>query len=116
MALTAKAIQPNKDMQQRLNMVIREPYFKTMDKQNKTSMWVYRYWLKEKKEAIVKFLLSVNWNSERQEKEAVSLLETWAPIELEQALPLLSAFFCVNDIYTKFRELASLTENIKRRF
>jgi len=79
-------------------------------------MWIYRYWLKEKKEAIVKFLLSVNWNSDKQEKEAVSLLETWAPIELEQALPLISAFFCVNDVYSNFRELKSLPENIKRRF
>jgi len=42
----------------------------------------------------------------------MSLLNNWAPIEVEQALPLLSNKFCVNEIYSRI----GLTQQIIKRF
>jgi len=57
----------------------------------------------------------VKWNEEKTEKEAGELIKEWAPIELTQALPLLSSFFSLNDVYRELRK-AQLTETVRLRF
>ena len=65
-AITARAFTPNKDQMRIINEIIAEPSFITMTKESKSVLWLFRYSLIDKKEAIVKFLLSVSWTSETQ--------------------------------------------------
>jgi hypothetical protein len=49
-------------------------------------------------------------------KEALNLLGSWQAIDLEEALPLLSGFFSVNNSYKNLREIQNLTDDIKKCF
>lgn len=62
-------------------------------------IWRYRYSIKKNRKAIIKFLLSVKWDREREQQEAMNLLTEWDTIELEQALALLGGFFSLNPEY-----------------
>lgn len=61
LAMTAKAFTPNKDQMRVINEIIGEPSFIAVSKENKAILWMFRYSLTDKKEAIVKFLMSVAW-------------------------------------------------------
>lgn len=37
----------------------------------------------------------------------------WVSLDLEQALPILSGFFSLNDVYTKARVVKELSEEVK---
>ena len=67
----------------------------------KILLWRYRYSLKNYKAALPKFLICVNWNVEKEEEEAIRMLDQWAKIDLDDALYLLSSAFCANEYYTK---------------
>jgi hypothetical protein len=45
----------------------------------------------------------VNWNTDKERNEAITLLNTWEPIDEEQALALLAGYFCINDINSHMR-------------
>jgi len=57
--------------------------------------------LKENKDALVKFLHSINWKSSREKEECMKLLKLWSPCDYGDALHILSSFFCANEIYNK---------------
>ena len=54
--------------------------------------------------------MSVNWASVKEQTQAIALLKEWAEIGLEQALPMLSGFFSLNEVYSHMR-IASLTSD-----
>lgn len=43
-------------------------------------------------------------------------MKTWAEIDIEQALPLLSGFFSLNETYTRMRIVHPLTDEVKKAF
>jgi len=96
----AKDLRPDQATSERIKWIIDYPDFLDLETEQSAFLWRYRYSLVEKKEALVKFLLSVDWTKDKEQQEAMSLLNNWAQIEVEQALPLLSNKFCVNDIYS----------------
>jgi len=49
----------------------------------------------------VKFLHSVNWDSEKEQKEAMKMLKNWEKCNYGDALHLLSSAFCANEYYNK---------------
>jgi|688.fasta_scaffold243597_2 hypothetical protein len=40
----------------------------------------------------------------------------WVPIEIEQALPLLSGLFSLNSVYTHMRVVQNMNDDVKKRF
>ena len=64
----------------------------------------------------MKFLLSVDWNQPKEQSEAMNLLHEWEPIELEQALALLTGFFSLNDEYSHLRVANPATPEIIKKF
>ena len=42
---------------------------------------------------MIVFLKTVNWNSESECAQAISLIDDWAPMDVEDALELLSPHF-----------------------
>ncbi len=45
------------------------------------------------KQALTKFLKSVNWSVNQEAKQALELLPKWSPMDVEDALELLSPAF-----------------------
>ena len=56
-------------------------------------LWRFRYSLTGNKRALTRFLAAVDWDVPDDEREAVALLQRWAPIDVDDALRLLSADF-----------------------
>ncbi|KRX01351.1 Protein kinase-like domain [Pseudocohnilembus persalinus] len=55
----------------------------------------------ENKDALIYFLNSIQWTNAREKEECRNLLQQWSPCDYWDAVHLLSAFFCANDIYNK---------------
>ena len=60
--------------------------------------------------------MSVNWSASNQRDQAINLLKNWAEIGVDQALPLLSGFFSLNDIYTHMRIVNPINPEIVKKF
>jgi len=95
------ALKPNLDEIEKINKILFKPIFGQISQEDKNLIWKFRYYLRENKGALLKFLHCVNWSLEKESKEALSLLDKWAKIDYEDALHLLSSFFCANETYNK---------------
>uniref|UniRef100_A0A182JSA1 Phosphatidylinositol 3-kinase catalytic subunit type 3 n=1 Tax=Anopheles christyi TaxID=43041 RepID=A0A182JSA1_9DIPT len=56
-------------------------------------IWKYRFYLSSHKKALTKFLKCVNWETSTEVRQALSLLEGWSPMDVEDALELLNSTF-----------------------
>lgn len=56
-------------------------------------MWKFRFYLSSRKKALTKFLKCINWETPNEVQQAISLLNNWAPMDVEDALELLSPLF-----------------------
>jgi len=97
----ARELKPRLEEIDLINKILAKASFGSFSPEEKLLIWKYRYYLCENKEALPKFLQSVNWQLDKESKEALRLLDQWAPIDYENALFLLSYFFCANDIYNR---------------
>jgi phosphatidylinositol 3-kinase len=95
----AKDLTPDVDETARINEVLDMPDFLSLSDPAKSLLWHFRYSLVPNKRALVKFLLAVDWSKEKEELESMSLLKSWAEIDIDQALPMLSYLFSANEVY-----------------
>lgn len=72
-----KDLRPNHQELQVINEAIDQPDFMPLSVEAKAKFWRFRYSLKENKRAIVKFLLSVDWQKPEEKEEAHKLLKQW---------------------------------------
>jgi hypothetical protein len=72
-----------------------------MKVQDKALLWKFRYVLKDRPNALVKFLQSARLDDEKEQSEALQLIKIWAHIDLEDALPLLSIKFAANKVFRR---------------
>lgn len=56
-------------------------------------IWKYRFYLSTHKKALTKFLKCINWQTANEVKQALNLLDLWVPMDVEDALELLSPNF-----------------------
>ena len=115
-SISATQLKPNQQEQTLLNMLTDMPVFQTLSQEEKGLIWRFRHSQSARKEALPKFLLSVNWERPSEREQAISLLQNWAEIDLEQALPLLSGFFCLNDMNSRIRLVDTMNDEVLRRF
>ena len=95
----AKELKPRLEEIELINRILMKPIFGVLTQEERNIIWKCRYYLSANKEALPKFLQSVNWGLEKESKEALSLLDQWANIGYEDAIHLLSASFCANELY-----------------
>jgi phosphatidylinositol 3-kinase len=100
----ARELKPRLEEIDLINKILIKASFGSFSPEEKLLIWKYRYYLSENKEALPKFLQSVNWQLDKESKEALRLLDQWAPIDYENALSLLSYFFCANDVYNRTKK------------
>lgn len=56
-------------------------------------VWKYRFYLSTQKKALTKFLKCINWQTVTEVRQALNLLDLWTPMDVEDALELLSPNF-----------------------
>lgn len=64
-----------------------------MSGEDQDLVWKYRFYLSTHKKALTKFLKCINWETGPEVRQALSLLAQWTPMDVEDALELLSPSF-----------------------
>lgn len=81
-------LKPSRDENVRIEALLATPT-NTLKNDDKDLLWKFRYTLLDNKKAVVKFLLSVDWNEETERQQATDLLQQWCEIDIADALKLL---------------------------
>lgn len=88
-----KHLKPNIKKRDYLNRIINYPPGKKLTPHEKGSIWKYRYYLTNNKKALTKLLKSTNFNEENERLEVLELMDTWAEIDIDDAIELLGSNF-----------------------
>uniref|UniRef100_A0A182S9W3 Phosphatidylinositol 3-kinase catalytic subunit type 3 n=1 Tax=Anopheles maculatus TaxID=74869 RepID=A0A182S9W3_9DIPT len=87
-------VKPNAVARDTLNAIVYR-YSSTypLSSEEQDIIWKYRFYLSSHKKALTKFLKCVNWETATEVRQALALLETWSPMDVEDALELLTSTF-----------------------
>ncbi|XP_059151424.1 phosphatidylinositol 3-kinase catalytic subunit type 3-like [Physella acuta] len=88
-----KDLKPDASTRDMLNKIVGYPPTKTLSSEEQDLVWKFRYYLSSQKEALAKFLKSVNWKLPQESTAALEMLLLWSPMNVEDALELLSPAF-----------------------
>lgn len=91
--LSDKDAKPNATMRDILNTIVAYPPTQQLTTEEQDLIWKFRFYLSNQKKALTKFLKCVNWNLNGEERQALDMLTLWAPMDVEDALQLLSPNF-----------------------
>ncbi|RWS16309.1 phosphatidylinositol 3-kinase catalytic subunit type 3-like protein [Dinothrombium tinctorium] len=91
--LTDRDLKPNAQVRDQLNLIVSYPPTKILTSEEQDLIWKFRFYLMSQKKALTKFLKCVNWDAAMEAKQAIDLLSNWQPMDVEDALELLSPQF-----------------------
>ncbi|XP_054160605.1 phosphatidylinositol 3-kinase catalytic subunit type 3-like [Oppia nitens] len=91
--ITDRDLKPNAGVRDQLNAIMCYSPTKVLSNEEQDLLWKFRFYLVNQKKALTKFLKSVNWHLNTEAHQAIELLENWQPIDIEDALELLSPHF-----------------------
>lgn len=87
-------IKPTADIRDKLNVIVnRYPPTQQLTSEEQDLVWKYRFYLNTNKKALIKLLKSMRWDHEGDVKHALGMLQSWAPMDVEDALELLNPTF-----------------------
>ncbi len=86
-------LRPNTQEKSELDRIIRYPPSKGLSRDERDIIWKFRYSITNDRNAITKFLKSVDWADAEEAAQAQKLMETWARIDVGDALEMLSPVF-----------------------
>lgn len=86
-------LRPNTQEKSELDRIIRYPPSKSLTRDERDIIWRFRYSITSDRNAITKFLKSVDWADAEEAAQAQKLMETWAKIDVGDALEMLSPVF-----------------------
>ncbi|VDD87750.1 unnamed protein product [Enterobius vermicularis] len=81
-----------------IRLDIQIPSTREMSVEQRDLIWKFRYYLKSDKNALVKFVRTVNWEEGEESKQALDLIREWEPVDAADALELLSPAFLNKDV------------------
>lgn len=91
--ISDKDAKPNALVRDRLNQIIAYAPTSVLYNEEQDLVWTFRFYLSNQKKALTKFLKCVNWKLPVEVRQALSLLQQWIPMDVEDALELLSPNF-----------------------
>uniref|UniRef100_A0A0B7AR12 Phosphatidylinositol 3-kinase catalytic subunit type 3 n=1 Tax=Arion vulgaris TaxID=1028688 RepID=A0A0B7AR12_9EUPU len=97
-----KDLKPDSSTRDLLNTIVGYPPTKTLSSEEQDLVWKFRFYLSSQREALAKFLKSVNWKLSQESTAALEMLLKWSPMNVADALELLSPAFT----HTKVRKYA----------
>lgn len=91
--ISDKDAKPNASVRDQLNVIVGYPPTKQLTTEEQDLIWKFRFYLSNQKKASLKFLECVNWKLPAEVRQALDMLARWVPMDVEDALRLLSPFF-----------------------
>ncbi|GAB4822067.1 hypothetical protein N2152v2_009113 [Parachlorella kessleri] len=91
-----RALKPDTEERARIEAVLDYPPNRPLGGEDRMLLWRFRFALTSDKRALTKFLKCVDWSDASEARQAAELMQQWAPIDVADALELLSPDF-VND-------------------
>lgn len=88
-----KHLKPDTNKRKYLSRIIDYPPGTKLTAHEKGSVWRYRYYLMNNKKALTKLLQSTNLNEESERTEVLELMDSWAEIDIDDAIELLGSSF-----------------------
>ncbi|SCU81746.1 LADA_0C00848g1_1 [Lachancea dasiensis] len=88
-----KELKPDLKKRDVLNQIISYPPGSDLTAHEKGLVWKYRYYLMNNKKALTKLLQSTNLTEENERKEVLELVDSWAEIDIEDAIELLRSAY-----------------------
>ncbi|TRY74894.1 hypothetical protein TCAL_04519 [Tigriopus californicus] len=88
-----KDLKPNSEIKTRLNAILSYPTTQALTSFEQDLMWRFRHYLSNDKSALAKFVKCISWTSRMEAKQALDLINKWAPMDVEDALELLGPAF-----------------------
>ncbi|CCF59598.1 hypothetical protein KAFR_0H01890 [Kazachstania africana CBS 2517] len=88
-----KQVKPDTKKRKYLNKIINYPPGTALTAHEKGSIWKYRYFLMTNKKALTKLLRSTNLSEETERNEVLELMDSWAEIDIDDAIELLGPDF-----------------------
>lgn len=76
-----------------LAALVAAPPARTLTANDQDLLWKFRFYLSSHRRALTKFLECVNWNRPGEVRQALSMMKQWAPMDVEDALELLTPKF-----------------------
>ena len=71
--------------------------------EDKALLWRFRWSLTPEKRALTKFLQCVDWGDAQEARQAAELMHHWAPIDIADALELLSPDFTNEEVHPELQ-------------
>lgn len=84
---------PTAALRDQLQTIVSYPPTTTLTSEEQDIVWKYRFYLTSHKKALTKFLKCINWETNSEVRQAIILLKQWTPMDVEDALELLSPAF-----------------------
>lgn len=92
--LSDRDAKPTASVRDQLHTIVnRYPPTATLTSEEQDLVWKFRFYLTSHKKALTKFLKCINWETASEVRQALSLLSQWTPMDVEDALELLSPTF-----------------------
>ncbi|XP_069694046.1 phosphatidylinositol 3-kinase catalytic subunit type 3 isoform X1 [Periplaneta americana] len=91
--ISDKDAKPNASVRDLLNTIVAYPPTKQLTTEEQDLVWKFRFYLSNQKKALTKFLKCVNWRLSGEVRQALDMLQQWTPMDVEDALELLSSNF-----------------------
>lgn len=84
---------PSASERDALAALLAQPPNQTLAAHDQDLLWKFRFYLSSHRRALTKFLECVNWNRPGEVRQALALMRQWAPMDVEDALELLTPKF-----------------------
>ncbi|CAB0016862.1 unnamed protein product [Nesidiocoris tenuis] len=102
--ISDKDIKPNSTVRDILHTIVSYPPTQILTTEEQDLVWKHRFYLSSNKKALTKFLKCVNWSLSGEVRQALHLLHSWSPMDVDDALQLLSPAFVHPSVRrTKFK-------------
>ncbi|XP_066599239.1 phosphatidylinositol 3-kinase catalytic subunit type 3 [Prorops nasuta] len=88
-----RELKPTSNVRDALNTILGYPPTTALSTEEQDLIWKYRFYLSNQKKALTKFVKCVNWKVAGEERQALEMLNLWAPPDPEDALELLGPAF-----------------------
>jgi hypothetical protein len=93
LARADRELKPLTSELEQLNRIVGYPPTQALTESEKQLLWQFRYHLSTRASALTKFLKAVDWSDASEAERAVDLMHQWEPIDIADALELLSKSF-----------------------
>lgn len=92
--LSDRDAKPTANARDQLHTIVyRYPPTTALTSEEQDLVWKFRFYLTSHKKALTKFLKCINWETSSEVRQALSLMAQWVPMDVEDALELLSPAF-----------------------